>query len=220
MPLTLYYHPLASYCHKVLIALYENGIAFEGRIVDLGDARQRAELQAVWPLAKFPVIRDSARGVDLAESSIIIEYLDQFFPGDRPLIPADRERALQTRLWDRVFDNYVQGPMQEIVGDRLRNANGDMAPARALLDTAYAAIDRQLGNREWIVGDGFGLADCAAAPALFYATTLQPFPGGCARIAAYFDRLMDRPSVRRTLEEARPWFRFYPFAEAIPQRFR
>lgn len=220
MPLTLYYHPLASYCHKVLIALYENGTEFEKKLVDLGDAQQRAELQALWPLAKFPVIRDHARGIDLPETTVIIEYLDRFFPGPRPLVPHDWGEALEARLWDRVFDNHVQGPMQEIVNDRLRNTNNDMGHAHAALDTAYAAIDRQLGDHDWIVGDDFGLADCAAAPALFYAGTLQPFPAGCERLAAYFERLVQRPSVRRTLEEAKPWFRFYPFADAIPPRFR
>lgn len=220
MSLILYYHPLASYCHKVLIALYENGTDFEKKLVDLADAQQRAELQAVWALAKFPVIRDHDRGVDLPETTVIIEYLDRHHPGPRPLVPRDWEQALQVRLWDRVFDNHVQGPMQEIVNDRLRNTNNDMDHARTALDTVYTAIDRQLDGHEWIVGNDFSLADCAAAPALFYASTLRSFPADSARLAAYFERLVARPSVRRTLDEAKPWLHFYPFADAVPQRFR
>ena len=125
MKLTLYYHPLASYCHKVLIALYENHIEFEGRIINLGEAKDRAELQALWPLGKFPVIHDHERQRSLAESSIIIEYLDQYFAATQRMIPSNFNDALEVRLWDRIFDNYVQGPMQDIVNDKLRGTNGD-----------------------------------------------------------------------------------------------
>ena len=220
MALTLYYHPLASYCHKVLIALYENGTVFKKKLIDLGDARQRADLQALWPLGKFPVIRDHDRARDVAETTIIIEYLDRFHPGERPLIPQDPDESLEVRLWDRIFDNYVQGPMQEIVGDRLRNANGDMSAARATLATVYEMIEQQLASGGWIVGESFSMADCAAVPALFYASTLQPFQNGHVRLKRYFDRLMERPSVQRVIEEAKPYFQFYPFASDIPARFR
>jgi glutathione S-transferase len=138
MPLTLYYHPLASFCHKVLVALYENGIEFEKRLINLADGVDRAELQAIWPLCKFPVIRDQARARELPETTIIIEYLDRFFPGEHPLIPADWEDALEVRLWDRIFDNYVQLPMQGIVSDRMRGAKGDLSNERATLETTYA----------------------------------------------------------------------------------
>ena len=220
MSLTLYYHPLASYCHKVLIALYENATPFDKKLVDLGDAQQRAELRARWPFGKFPVIHDNERGRDIAESSIIIEYLDQRHPGKHALIPRDPDEELAARLWDRIFDNYVQGPVQEIVADRLRDANGDLAQAHATLDTAYAMINRQLAPERWIVGRHFSMADCAAAPALFYASTLRPFAAEHRRLAEYFERLMERPSVRRVIEEAKPYFAFYPFASAIPERFR
>jgi glutathione S-transferase len=220
MAMTLHYHPLASYCHKVLIALYENGTAFEKKLVDLGDAQQRAELQARWPLGKFPVIHDHARARDVAETTIIIEYLDRFYPGAHPLIPRDPDEALEVRLWDRIFDNYVQGPMQEIVSDRMRNADGDMNNARATLATVYDMTERQLASGTWIVGENFSMADCAAAPALFYASTLQPFQTGHRHLSDYFDRLVERPSVRRVIEEAKPYFRFYPFASDIPERFR
>lgn len=220
MSLTLYYHPLASYCHKVLIALYESATPFEKKLVDLGDAQQRAELRARWPLGKFPVLHDTERDRDVAESSIIIEYLDQRNPGEPALIPRDPDAALAVRLWDRIFDNHVQGPMQEIVADRLRGANGDLAGAYATLDTAYAMIERQLAPECWIVGSNFSMADCAAAPALFYASTLRPFPPEYRRLSNYFERLMDRPSVQRVIEEAKPYFALYPFASAIPERFR
>lgn len=216
--LTLYYHPLASYCWKALIALYENGTDFEKRFVDLADATHRADLTALWSLCKFPVLRDAERVV--AESSIIVEYLDRHRPGPRRLVPLDADVALEVRLWDRVFDHYVQTPLQEIVFDRLRSANGDLGRAHATLATAYELAEKQLASSRWIVGDEFSLADCAAAPALFYAVTLHPFPADCSRLSAYFERLVERPSVRRTLEEAKPYFENYPFESAIAARFR
>lgn len=218
MTLTLYYHPLASYCWKVLIALYEHDTSFAPRIVDLRDPAQRAELAALWPLARFPVLRDGDRVV--AESSIIIEHLDRRHPGPRPLVPADPDLALEARRWDRLLDNYVQASVQEIVLDRLRGARGDVDRAYATLTTAYALLEAQLGATGWLAGDDFGLADCAAAPALFYAATLQPFPAHAARLRGYFERLVARPSVRRVIDEARPAFADYPFASAIEPRFR
>ena len=219
MSLTLYYHPLASFCHKVLVALYELGCPFEKRLIDLGNPADRAELQGVWPLTKFPAIRDHARGRDMAESSTVIEYLDHYYPGPAALVPSDWEEALDTRLWDRFFDNHVQGPMQAIVADRLFGKNGDTSGERAGLATAYGMIEKRMAGREWIAGQGFSMADCAAAPALFYASTLVPFPAGAVHLPAYFERLMARPSMRRVLAEARPYFSMYPFAEAIPARF-
>jgi glutathione S-transferase len=219
MALTLYYHPLSSYCHKVLIALYEANTAFVGQIIDLGNESHRAMLQAHWPLGKFPVLHDSERNLSLPESSIIVEYLDRF-AGAKPLIPVDQDSALQARLWDRILDNYLQTPMQEIVVDRLRQTNADMTGARALLSASYQLINQQLANRKWIAHDTFSLADCAAAPALFYAHTLVPIPDENELLRAYFDRLMDRPSVRRVIAEARPFFHLYPFADAIPDRFK
>ena len=219
MPLTLYYHPLASYCHKVLVALYENDTVFEARSVDLGSDKDRAELSALWPFCKFPVIHDHERQRNVAESSIIIEYLDQFFPGRQRLIPNGFDDALQVRLWDRIFDNYVHEPMQNIVLDQIRGAKQDMGSARAMIQTAYSLIDQQLASVPWAAGPQFSLADCAAAPALFYAHTLESFPEQHLHLRAYFEKLMARPSVQRVLDEARPYFPMYPFHSAIPDRF-
>lgn len=220
MPLTLYFHPLASFCHKVLIALYEHGIEFERRIIDLANDADRAELQALWPIGKFPVIRDHARQRDVPESSVIIEYLDRYHAGPHHLLPGDWDTALEVRLWDRFFDHYIQGPMQQIVADRLRGSAGDMTNARATLMTAYGMLERQMTSRTWVASPDFSMADCAAAPALFYASTLLPCPDGYRHLSAYFDRLTHRPSFQRVIDEARPYFCLYPFADAIPERFR
>jgi glutathione S-transferase len=220
MSLTLYYHPLSSFCHKVLIALYENAVEFEKRIIDLANDADRAELQALWPLGKFPVIRDHARQRNVAETTIIIEYLDRFYAGEHPLVPNDWDTALEVRLWDRVCDHYLQTPLQQIVFDRLRGAHGDLTRERSALQTTYGMLNRQMASRIWLASEEFSLADCAAAPALFYASTLEPFPNDYGHLKAYFERLMNRPSVQRVIDEARPWFSFYPFAEAIPERFR
>ena len=220
MPLTLYYHPLSSYCHKVLVALYEQAIEFEKKIIDLTSEADRSVLQALWPPCKFPVIRDHARQRNLAESSVIIEYLDHFHAGKHPLIPADSETALEVRLWDRFFDLHVQTPMQQIVADRLRGTHGDLTRERAALMTAYGMLERQLAGRTWVASPDFSLADCAACPALFYASTLLPFPTDYRHLQGYFERLTQRPSFQRVIDEARPYFSLYPFAEAIAQRFR
>jgi len=220
MSLSFYYHPLASYCHKVLIALYELETDFDKRLINLGDPDSRAELAAVWPLAKFPVLRDHERQRDLPESSVIIEYLDHYYPGTAPLIPRDWDSALEVRLWDRFFDNHVQTPMQAIVSHRLGGGTDKPQAERSALGAAYGIIDQRMATRRWAGGDAFSMADCAAAPALFYALTLEPLPPALNHATAYVERLMERPSVRRVLEEAKPYFQYYPFAEAIPPRFR
>ncbi|MBC7686123.1 MAG: glutathione S-transferase family protein [Bdellovibrionales bacterium] len=217
MSLTLYYHPLSSFCHKVLVALYERGVDFDKRLINLGDQAERAELRAIWPLVKFPVLRDGRRGRDVAETSIIIEYLDRHFAGARKMIPEDWDDALEVRLWDRVFDNYVQGPMNAIVADRMRGAQADMRGQRAQLDCAYFMVDQRIAARRWVAGDTFSMADCAAAPALFYASTVHPFPAELSHLRDYFERLMARPSVARVMEEARPYLStMYPFADQEP----
>jgi glutathione S-transferase len=220
MSLTLYHHPLSSFCHKVLIALYENGCEFEKRIIDLGNEADRAELQAIWPFRNFPVLRDHKRDRDVAESSVIIEYVDHLYAGERPLIPPDWDDSLEVRYWDRLFDNYVHVPMQQIVSDRISGKHGDLSSVRATLETSYSMIDSHFSSRTWVSGEDFTMADCAAAPALFYASTVQPFPRELQHLGAYLGRLTERPSFRRVLEEAKPYFSLYPFADAIPNQFR
>jgi glutathione S-transferase len=214
MSLKLYFHPLASFCHKALIALYENGTRFEPIIVDLGDAASRAAFQAVWPMAKMPVLRDEARDRTVAESTIVIEYLDAHYPGATRFVAADTDLAWQTRMWDRFHDHYVQEPMQRIVGDRLRPAGRNdphgVEQAQAQLHQAYAVLERQMDGKTWALGDAFSLADCAAAPALFYADTVAPFGATHTNLAAYLNRLMARPSFARVLEEAEPYFGLFP----------
>jgi glutathione S-transferase len=135
------------------------------------------------------------------------------------LLADDPDTALEVRLWDRFFDHYVQEPMQQIVSDRLRAANGDLTRHRATLMTAYRMLDRQMASRTWVASPDFSMADCAAAPALFYASTLVPFPDDHRHLSDYFERLVHRPSFQRVIDEARPYFHFYPFEEAIPKRF-
>lgn len=220
MALTLHFHPLSSYCQKVLVALYERGVPFEGRLLDLGDAAARAAFLDLWPTGKMPLLMDGDRVIP--ETSVIIEYLERH-PGGSPLLPAAMDSGLEARLWDRLFDLYVMTPMQAIVGDRLRPVSERdplaIPQALATLRMAYGLIDRHMADRQWAAGDAFSMADCAAAPSLFYAATVAPFPIGNDHLAAYFERLVARPSVARTLHEARPFFRFYPVKEALPARF-
>ncbi len=220
MSLTLFHHPLSSYCQKALIALYELGVPFDARFVDLGNPEHRAMLATHWPLCKFPVLHDAAQNRSIPESSVIIEYVDHKYSGTSHLVPADAASAIEVRLWDRIFDNYIQTPMQQIVADRLQQSNADMSAQRGLLESTYRVIDRQVATHRWAASDTFSLADCAAAPALFYASTIQPFPAELHHLAAYFERLMARPSVMRAIAGAEPYFSMYPFADAIPSRFR
>ena len=220
MALTLYYHPLSSYCHKVLIALYESDARFHPHLIDLGSESDRALLSSHWSLCKFPVLHDSERKRSYPESTTIIEYLNRRCPAATPLIPTDPDHALDVRLWDRVLDNYVHTPMQQIVADRIGQTEADLSRQRALLRSAYRLIDEQVARQTWVAHERFSLADCAAAPALFYATTLEPLTSELRHLGSYFERLMERPSVRRTLEEAKPYFHMYPFAERLPERYR
>ena len=214
MPLKLYYHPLSSYCHKVLIALYENGTSFDTQLVNLGDAKERADFVALWPIGKFPVIRDEAKGRTVPESSPIIEYLARHYPGPVALIPHDAELAWQVRAQDRFLDLYVHNEMQKVVGDRLRPPDKKdpygVEQARARINTCYDMLERHLASKTWIAGDSFTMADCSAAPALFYANKVHPFEATHPNLKAYFGRLLERPSYKRTLEEAKPYFHMFP----------
>ncbi|MGY4399941.1 glutathione S-transferase family protein [Bradyrhizobium sp. USDA 3315] len=220
MSLTLHYHPLSSFCWKALIALYENGTPLTPNMVNLGDPAERAALLALSPIGRFPVLRDETRGETVPESSIVIEYLDRHYPGAVRLIPEDPDLALQTRLRDRFLDLYVHLPMQKVVGDRLRPADSKdphgVAEARAQLRTSYAILDQQLilnqqrARGGWMMGEHFSLADCAAAPTMFYGNKVEPFGDGHRHLAAYLERLMARPSFARVLKEAEPYFGMFP----------
>jgi glutathione S-transferase len=214
LSLVLHFHPLASYCWKVLIALYENSTPFDRSLVDLSDPEASAAFRTLSPFGKMPALVDPGRGAVVQESSIIIEYLQDHYPGATRFIPAQPDLALRTRLMDRVLDLYVHNSMQKIVGDRLRQ-HGEKDPkgvgeARETLRTAYAMLEGQLAGSGWAMGDAFTIADCAAAPALFYANKVEPFTDAHARLQAYLDRLLARPSVARTVAEAEPYFKYFP----------
>jgi glutathione S-transferase len=219
MALTLHSHPLSSYCWKALIALYEIGAEFDLRLVNFGDPESRSAFLALWPTGKIPLLVDGPRVIP--ESTIIIEYLDRSRPG--ALLPSDGDACLEARLWDRLFDQYVMTPVQMLVGDQLRPSDAKdplaQSTGRTTLSTAYDLIEHHMKGRQWAAGDQFSLADCAAAPALFYGTTIVPLPDRHANLTGYFERLVRRPSVARTIVEARPYFHFYPLHDAIAPRF-
>ena len=212
MALLLYAHPLSSYCWKVLIPLYENQTDFEFRQLDPAHPENGAEFAALWPLAKMPLLVDDGRPI--FESSVIIEYLDLHHPGPVRLLPAEVEAALEVRLLDRVFDNYVMAPMARIVFDRFRPEGtrnpADQVDARFLLDKPYGWLQGRLSAREWAAGREFSLADCAGAPSLHYAEKVHPFTNRCPALAAYLERLEARPSVARVLAEAKPYAHMFP----------
>ncbi|MEJ1160653.1 glutathione S-transferase family protein [Prosthecomicrobium sp. N25] len=208
----LHAHPFSSYCQKVLTALYEAGTAFTYQHLDFGDPAAREAFAALWPVMRMPVLVDGDRIV--VESTIIIEHLDLHHPGPARMVPGDPAAALEARLLDRAFDNYVMTPMQRVVADfmrrpEIRDPTG-VAEARSLLDRAYGWLDGRLRGRTWAAGESFGLADCAAAPALFYADWVQPIPPSCGRLRDYRAQLLARPSFARAVDEARPYRHFFP----------
>lgn len=219
MALTLHYHPLSSHCWRLLIALDELGAPFEPRLVNLGDPAARAAYAALWPTAKIPLLVDGERVVP--ETAIQIEYLNHRMVGN--LLPVDFDAQLQVRLWDRLFDCYVMDPMQRYIAQLLRPEAQRDAKAQAdavnLLGMAYDMIEGRMGAHDWAADHGFSMADCTAAPSLFYATTIRPLSDGHGRLSAYFERLMARPSVAKAIEQARPFFQYYPLRQALPQRF-
>ena len=210
MTLKLYAHPFSSYCQKVLIALYENGTPFEYRMLEQDGVMR--ELEALWPLKRFPVLVDGSRTI--IEASCIIEHLQLHHPGPVRLLPEDAKAALEVRMMDRFFDNYVSTPQQKVVFDRIRpEADRDaygVAEARKLLEAAYAWLDKTLVGRTWAAGEDFTLADCAAAPFLFYADWTHPISEDFSHVRAYRKRLLARPSFARAVDEARPFRRYFP----------
>ncbi|MEK1887709.1 MAG: glutathione S-transferase family protein [Phyllobacterium sp.] len=214
MSLTLYFHPLSSFCQKVLTALYEKDVAFEKSVVDFMDPVASASFTRIWPIRQFPVLRDTAHDKTIPESSLIIEYLDRHYPGKVQLLPAEPEEAFETRRLDRFFDLHVQVPMQKTVTDKLRpdgqNDSFGVEEAKAKLNTAYEVLEKELSGKVWATGDRYTMADCAASPALFYANLSVPFGTEHPNVSAYLERLMQRPSFARAVEEAKPYFGMRP----------
>jgi glutathione S-transferase len=211
--LVLHQHPFAAFCWKALIALYELDLPFDSQLVEGEDGRR--ELAAIWPMASIPVLRDETADLTLPESSTIIEYLNDLPTPTGTLIPRDPGDALQARLWDRIVDGYIATSMQRIVGDRLRpeTARDSMGvdQARGTLDRAFGLLHGRLSGRDWLAGDEFSLADCAAAPALFYGRVLQGWDEArLDHLTRYYRRLMHRPSIRRVIDEARPYRDLFP----------
>ncbi|WP_437799294.1 glutathione S-transferase family protein [Sorangium sp. So ce693] len=209
----LYAHPFSSYSQKAFIAFYEKDVPFELRVLEPSNPQAGAELAAIWPLGKFPVLR--VGDLSLWEATIVVEWLDQAHPDPARLIPPDPTAALQVRKFDRIFDNYVMNTMQVIVNNRIREMQSNPRDeygevlARATLDKVYAWLDGELAGRTWATGEAFTLADCAAAPSLFYADWVHPFDGH-PNLRAYYRRLRERPSVDRAVEGGRPYRHYFP----------
>ncbi len=212
MSLKLYAHPFSSYCQKVLVALYENDTPFEWCLLSPDHPQALQDWARLWPLQRMPVLVDAGRTV--VESTIIIEHLGLHHPGPVSLLPTDARSALEVRSMDRFFDNYISTPQQKIVFDSLRpeaerDARG-VADARAMLDTAYGWLDQAMSGREWAAGETFSLADCAAAPFLFYADWTHRIDPSFANVIGYRQRLLARPSFARAVDEARPYRPLFP----------
>lgn len=213
MALTLYAHPFSSYCQKVLIAMYENDIAFDYQTLGMPDSPPNLELARRWPIKRFPLLVDGEHSV--TEASIIIEHLDLHYPGRQRWVPADPAIALQVRFLDRFFDNYIQTHQQKVVFDALRPAEQrdarGVAEAMAGLETSYAWLEQYLDGRYWVVGDAPSLADCSAAPALFYADWTQRINAArYPKLTAYRERLKAWAPFARAVEQARPFRASFP----------
>jgi glutathione S-transferase len=212
MNLSLYAHPFSSYCQKVLIALYENEMPFTLKLLSSDNPDNGKEFASLWPIQHMPLLRDGE--LSMMESTIIIEHLQLFHPGRVQLLPDDPKKALRARFMDRVFDNHIMTPMQRIVFDYIRppearDAHG-VADARSRLDKAYAWLDQEMAARCWAAGGDFSLADCAAAPSLFYADWVHPISAEYGHLCAYRERLLKWPSVARCVEEGRPYRHLFP----------
>lgn len=210
--LQLFGHPFSSYTQKVLTALYENSTPFEFRRFSPEDPSAHAEFESLWSLKKMPLLRDGE--ITVVEASLIIEYLDVTRPGAVLFVPQKASAALDVRFWDRFFDNYIMTPMQKIVGDFIRAAETrdpkGVADAHALFDQSYDWLDAHLPRGKWAAGNDFTLADCAAAPALFYADWVHPIPATKGNLREYRKRLLARPSFARAVDEARPFRALFP----------
>ena len=215
MALTLYFHPLSSFCQKALIALYENGTPFTPQKVDLMDEKENSAFKQIWPVGKFPVLRDEKNGKTIPESTSIIEYLARHYPGSVQLVPKNADQALTVRAQDRFYDLNVHLLTQKVITDRLRPAGQNdtfgCGHTRALLQTALGIVDKDMARKTWAAGEAFTMADCAAAPSLFYYNmAVTPLAGSFDNVAAYLDRLMKRPSYARALKDAEPFLKYVP----------
>ncbi|MGY3264434.1 glutathione S-transferase family protein [Lysobacter sp. HA35] len=211
MSLVFYGHPFSSYCQKVLVALYENAIEFDYRVIDPSNPAVATEWTALWPLQKMPVLVDDGRTV--VESSIVIEHLHLHHRGSVPMLPDDPVDALEVRFMDRFFDNHVMTPMQQPVAEALRpdgRTEDALRRTATALDTSYAWLEHRLQGRTWATGDTFSMADCAAAPSLFYADWVHPIGNAFPTVSAYRARLLARPSFARAVDEARPYRAYFP----------
>ena len=210
--LRLYSHPLSSYCWKVLIALYESGVSFEPVMVDLGDPAARAEYLKLSPFGKIPTLRDGDR--EILETTIIIEYLAMTVPSAARLIPMAPEAALKVRALDRFFDLYLNSSVGKVANDALRPAGKKdpigLEAAKNDLRTALAILEKDMAQRLWAAGESFTMADCAAAPALYYANIVIPLAQSYPNTKRYLERLIQRPSVARAIAEATPYFHMVP----------
>lgn len=210
--LSLYYHPFSSYCQKALIAFYEHGLPFERHVLEGPDSEAMQTLAARWPIRRFPMLLDGEHMV--VEATCIVEYLDLLQAGPMRLVPADPRAALEVRMLDRFFDQYIATPQQAIVFNALRpEADRDaygVRQARAMLETAYAWLEQHMAGRTWAVGERFSLADCAAAPFLFYGDWTHAIDPSFQRVHAYRRRLLERPSFARAVDEARPYRGYFP----------
>lgn len=210
MTIELFAHPFSSYCQKALIAFYENGIPFTYRMLE--DAGAGEELEALWPLKRFPILRENDRVV--LEATIVIEYLQVHHPGPVTLIPKEPDLAVEARMLDRFFDNYIMTPQGKFVFDALRPPEHrdpyGVEEARKMLDTSYAWLDQRMEDRTWAVGEDFTIADCAAAPSLFYADWTYRIPKEYGNLISYRARLLERPSFARAVDEARPFRHYFP----------
>lgn len=215
MALTLYYHPLSSFCHKVLIALYENGTPFTPHSVDLADDGERAAFHALWPVGKFPVLHDTARGELVPESTAVIDYLQLYYPGPVRLVPDEPELARRVRLIDRNADFNLHIHMQKVITDRIR-PEGRHDPygvedARRKIGVMLGLLEQEIDGKTWLAGEAFTLADCAAAPPLFFCDlAVEPLAGRYPNLAAYLGRLKQRPSYARVLKDAEPFLQWVP----------
>lgn len=207
--LTLYVHPFSSFSWKALIPLWADGTPFTYRNVDPSEPGVMDELKSLWPLGKFPLLVDN--GEAIAEATCIIEHLQAYHPGPTTWIP-DGKEGRRVRFFDRFFDLHVQGNMQPAVNHAIWPDGEGLAAARGreALRAAYDWLEANLPEDGWAVGDGFTLADCAAAPALFYADWIEPIGGHRSRLMAYRQRLLAHPAVSRAVEEARPYRHYFP----------